>query len=1007
MLLLLPLPALADVVRDGSIGPSGGAMAPSGGVYDINAGLGAQRGGNLFHSFSRFNLLSGERAQFSGPDSVRNVIARVTGGSASSIDGTLASSIPGAALYFLNPAGVIFGPNAALDVQGSFHASSAHTLRFADGSVLDAGSDTAPVLSSAEPAAFGFLAGRATHAVVLNGSRLEVGSGATLSVVGADEAGGGAGVVLNAAHLLADDGRVQLGSLDGVGEFTFSTTAPALSGAGGGISLLGAASVNAGGPEGAAYLRGGEIRIDEGSHVGNRGDGPGPSYTGGLVDIAGTRVSVAGGAYLDAGRVAGDAGTIRVRASESFTLSDSYSGLFAESFGFTDTDGTFVLHGNGGTIDVTAPSIRLGDDTYVDARSLLSYSALFDDWVCSPVSCPPALSPSAARSRIASGHGLLIDGRGGNVRFDAGDGEIVTSGSRSVITTNAGGSVEMHAGQVSIGSLIDATATNDTRGAGHIAVDAGSITLDQGYLLASGSSSPSSTSGDIRLHASGDLQLNNYSLVQSLSTGTTAGGTIDIAAGRLALNGSSSLSTTKLGGGDGGGGIVIRADSVDIGEHSSILANTYGSYGGEGETDVDIEARQISVHDGGRIESSSYATSGSSTTRTRIVASESLSIDSGGIFSQAYATGDGGRIDITAPQLSLSGGAQISASTRAAGAAGSIDVQSERITLDGEGTAIATDTVAHGASGNVNLQGTTLSLSDGARISASTYDLGAAGVVRLEFSAITLDGASSVQARTAGAGAGAGGAVDVYADTLSVRGGSSLGSSNRIDGVIGSGAAGSVSIHAGTLTLSGAGSEIASTTESSGAGGNINLQGTTLSLSDGARISASTYDLGAAGVVRLDFASITLDGASSVQARTAGAGAGGAVDVYADTLSVRGGSSLGSSNRIDDVIGSGAAGSVSIHAGTLTLSGAGSEIASTTESSGAGGNINLQGTTLSLSDGARISASTYDLGAAGVVRLDFASITLDGASSVQARTAGAGAGGAVDVYADTLSVRGG
>ena len=76
----------------------------------------------------------------------------------------------------------------------------------------------------------------------------------------------------------------------------------------------------------------------------------------------------------------------------------------------------------------------------------------------------------------------------------------------------------------------------------------------------------------------------------------------------------------------------------------------------------------------------------------------------------------------------------------------------------------------------------------------------------------------------------------------------------------------------------------------------------------------------------------------------------------AGTLSVRGGSSLGSSNRIDDVVGSGAAGSVSINAGTLTLSGAGSEIASITESSGAGGNVNLQGTTLNLSDGARISA---------------------------------------------------
>ena len=85
-----------------------------------------QVGGNLFHSFSQLNLSRTESATFSGPPTVQNVLARVTGG-ASSIDGTLRSTIPGANLYLINPGGVMFGPNARVDVSGSFVVSTAET----------------------------------------------------------------------------------------------------------------------------------------------------------------------------------------------------------------------------------------------------------------------------------------------------------------------------------------------------------------------------------------------------------------------------------------------------------------------------------------------------------------------------------------------------------------------------------------------------------------------------------------------------------------------------------------------------------------------------------------------------------------------------------------------------------------------------------------------------------------------------------------------------------------
>jgi filamentous hemagglutinin family protein len=66
------------------------------------------------------------------------VIGRVTGEERSTIDGTLASSIPGADLWLLNPAGILFGPNTRLDVPGSFHASTVDELHFADGAVFSA-----------------------------------------------------------------------------------------------------------------------------------------------------------------------------------------------------------------------------------------------------------------------------------------------------------------------------------------------------------------------------------------------------------------------------------------------------------------------------------------------------------------------------------------------------------------------------------------------------------------------------------------------------------------------------------------------------------------------------------------------------------------------------------------------------------------------------------------------------------------------------------------------------
>ncbi len=131
-----------------------------------------------------FNIADTESANFSGPAGINNIISRVTGGSASNIDGAINSSIAGANLFMINPGGIIFGPNASLNVSGSFHASTAGYLVLADGGRFDAVAPGNSVLTSAPPGAFGFLGSPANvsidttkHSAVPDGKEITIVAG--------------------------------------------------------------------------------------------------------------------------------------------------------------------------------------------------------------------------------------------------------------------------------------------------------------------------------------------------------------------------------------------------------------------------------------------------------------------------------------------------------------------------------------------------------------------------------------------------------------------------------------------------------------------------------------------------------------------------------------------------------------------------------------------------------------------------------------------------------------
>lgn len=110
-----------SIVPDGT----GTVIIPQGNQLQIRGGTAA--GTNLFHSFDRFNLEANETATFFTNPIIQNILGRVTSGEASRINGLL--QVQGNAnLILMNPAGILFGSTARLDIPASFTATTAQRI---------------------------------------------------------------------------------------------------------------------------------------------------------------------------------------------------------------------------------------------------------------------------------------------------------------------------------------------------------------------------------------------------------------------------------------------------------------------------------------------------------------------------------------------------------------------------------------------------------------------------------------------------------------------------------------------------------------------------------------------------------------------------------------------------------------------------------------------------------------------------------------------------------------
>ena len=268
--------ANAQIVPDATL-PQPSAVTRSGNVLQINGGSTA--GNNLFHSFSEFSVPAGVEASFANAPTVENIFSRVTGNDVSHIDGLLRSRGT-ANLFLINPNGIVFGPNARLDLGGSFVASTADALTFADGIEYGAIAPPAsPLLSVGVPVGLQMGSNPAPIAVFGMGNNLSVGlevdrslrpeglstPDRTLALVGG-------AISFAGGNITAEGGRVEVGSAAGAIAVALEPDPAGYrlqypdEGAFAEIRLQGAASIDAS-DGGSLQVRGHSLVLDEESAI--------------------------------------------------------------------------------------------------------------------------------------------------------------------------------------------------------------------------------------------------------------------------------------------------------------------------------------------------------------------------------------------------------------------------------------------------------------------------------------------------------------------------------------------------------------------------------------------------------------------------------------------------------------------------------------------------------------------------------------------------------------------
>ncbi len=352
-----------------------------GDVFDITKGTrpnnpNGTAGGNLFHSFTEFTIGEGKTVNFSNDSglSTTNILSRVTGNNSSGIDGAIKTTGFGDAnLFLLNPNGIIFGENATLDISGSFHASTADYLVIG-GEQFTLDSDaSAFTFSSADISAFGFSSN--PQPISIENSFLEVATNKTLSLVAGNdslETNNLPGISVKNGQLMAEGGRINIVSIASAGEVTVDASLFTVES----IEPLGNISLVRTGPKifdglpitdlltgggGNIFIRGGKLTIDN-VNINSKTESVSPPLNIGI-DISGESIMFLNDANIDTSTSgSSNAGHIILSATDTISITDNVTLSSA-----VETDNTT---GSGGNIRINSPTFLMSGNGGINTTTV-------------------------------------------------------------------------------------------------------------------------------------------------------------------------------------------------------------------------------------------------------------------------------------------------------------------------------------------------------------------------------------------------------------------------------------------------------------------------------------------------------------------------------------------------------------------------------------------------------------------------------------------------------------
>jgi filamentous hemagglutinin family protein len=779
--LLAPqTPATAQITPDATLGAESSIITPNiniNGIPTDQINGGAIRGTNLFHSFGEFNVGAGRGVYFTNPAGIANILTRITGINPSNIQGTL-GVLGNANLFLMNPNGIIFGPNAKLDVGGSFVGSTASALNFPNGSEFSALNPQAPPLLSIN-IPIGLQYRGNTGSILVQRSSLNVPNGKTLALVGGN-------LSLNGANLQAAGGRVELAGVAGTGtvglsgdgnNLSFSFPADVVradvsltgqsrvsvaAGGGGSIALTarnvdisGVSVLRAGIETGLGSVGAiagditlnatGEINVtDQGSAIANnvRSKSVG---TGGNIEITTGSLFLTNGAQIQIANFGrGNGGRININAKDSISIdglgdagfpSAVITGVQPEAVGdvgeINITTGSLFLT-NGGTLSGSTFGNGNGGNITINVRDTTSFDGVGGKNFNSSASSFVGRGAVGKGGDITLTTGSLLLTNGGQLAsntFSNGNGGKVTINARDTASFDGVGNNGFPSG------VINSVESGAVGNGGDIDITASSFAVANGALVLANTKGRGN-SGNITINIRDSVSLGGVTsnglpsalVTQVIPTAIGKGGDITITTGSLSLINGTNLSTDTSGEGNAGNITIIARDTVSFdgfssdGFNSGAFSQVRGGAVGKGG-DIRITTGSLSLTNGGRVFAT---TSGQGDAGNVKISTRSLVFLDGmgkegstGIFSQVEpgGRGNGGSIEITTGLLRITNGAAVTASNAAQEfLAGDVTISADSLRLDNKAF-ISADT--QGGKGNINLNSVDLVLRRGSNITTN------------------------------------------------------------------------------------------------------------------------------------------------------------------------------------------------------------------------------------------------------------------------------------------------